>query len=48
MGNINDKNDLDEDKKIGDMQANMLREMGHNDVYKKYKTIAVLVSYNGE
>jgi hypothetical protein len=47
MGNITgketDSDDEDEGVSSGSMHSNMLRQMKHNDVFKKYKTIEVLV-----
>jgi hypothetical protein len=45
MGNITGKetDSDDEETASGSMHSNMLRQMKHNDVFKKYKTIEVLV-----
>jgi hypothetical protein len=46
MGNITGKaTDSDDEDQVvtGSMHSNMLRQMKHNDVFKKYKTMEVLV-----
>jgi hypothetical protein len=47
MGNITGKDtDSDDEDQVGasgSMHSNMLRQMKHNDVFKKYKTMEVLV-----